>query len=68
MARGCWAGSRRTRVPRSPASAAAAPLTAAELAAALGWVAARGEEALDALALHRLVRANEGRYHPLLAG
>lgn len=43
-------------------------LTAGELAAALDWIAARGEEALDALALHRLVRANEGRYHPLLAG
>jgi hypothetical protein len=43
-------------------------LTAAELAAALGWVAARGAEALEALALHRLVRADADRYHPLLAG
>jgi hypothetical protein len=43
-------------------------LTAAELATALGWVAARGQEALEALALHRLVRADEDRYHPLLAG
>ncbi len=43
-------------------------LTAAELAAALGWVATRGAEALDALALRRLVRADEDRYYPLLAG
>ena len=43
-------------------------LTPAELAAALGWVVARGAEALEALALHRLVRADEDRYHPLLAG
>ena len=43
-------------------------LTAAELAAALGWVATRGAEALNALALRRLVRADEDRYYPLLAG
>ena len=43
-------------------------LTAPELAAALGWVLARGALALQALALHRLVRADEDRYYPLLAG
>ena len=43
-------------------------LSPAELAAALGWVVARSAEALNALAVHRLVRADEDRYHPLLAG
>ncbi len=43
-------------------------LTPAELAAALGWVVARGTEALEGLALHRLVHADEDRYYPLLAG
>jgi len=38
---------------------------ARELAAALDWVLARGEAALEALSLHRLVRADGDRYHPL---
>lgn len=40
-------------------------LTAGELAQALAWPHSRGEAALEALALHRLVRADDERYHPL---
>jgi hypothetical protein len=40
-------------------------LTAGELAQALGWPPPRAEEALQALALHRLVRPDHDRYHPL---
>jgi hypothetical protein len=43
-------------------------VSAHELAAALGWAVARGETALEALALHRLVRPEHGRYHPLPIG
>ena len=38
---------------------------AGELAAALGWALARAEETLAALALRRLVRADDEGYHPL---
>lgn len=41
------------------------PLAVGELAQALGWPPARGAEALEALALSRLVRADDGRYHAL---
>jgi hypothetical protein len=40
-------------------------LTADALAAALEWPRPRGEEALRALALHRLVRPEGELYHPL---
>lgn len=40
-------------------------VTAGELAAALGWVLARGEEALEALAVRRRVMADADRYRPL---
>ncbi|HUR96032.1 MAG TPA: hypothetical protein VMY76_15740 [Gemmatimonadales bacterium] len=40
-------------------------LTAGELAQALTWPAARGADALESLAAHRVARADEGRYHPL---
>ena len=41
-------------------------LAAGELARDLDWPPARGQEALEALALHRLVlRADDGRYQPL---
>jgi len=42
--------------------------SASELAAALDWAVARGEAALEALAMHRLIRAEHGRYHPLPIG
>jgi hypothetical protein len=41
---------------------------AAELAGALGWPAARAEEALDALVLHRVVQTDGDRYQPLPIG
>ncbi len=40
--------------------------TAGDLARALEWAAARGEAALTELTLHRLVRADDDRYYPLL--
>lgn len=40
-------------------------LTVGELAQALDWPVARGADALEALALRRLVRADHDRYHPL---
>ena len=43
-------------------------LNAVELACALGWPAARAEEALEALAFHRLVLTDGDRYHPLPTG
>ncbi|HET9725664.1 MAG TPA: hypothetical protein VFP28_02030 [Gemmatimonadales bacterium] len=43
-------------------------LLAAELAGALDWPAARAEEALQALALHRLVQTDGDRYQPLPIG
>lgn len=43
-------------------------LDAVELASALGWPAARAEEALEALAVHRLVLTDGDRYHPLPIG
>jgi hypothetical protein len=36
-----------------------------ELAEALDWTLPRAEAALEALAMHRLIRAEPGRYHPL---
>lgn len=41
------------------------PVAAVQLAAALGWIEARGREALQALALGRLVWAEGDLYHPL---
>ncbi len=41
------------------------PLDVAELSRALGWLEARGREALRDLALHRLVRPMGELYHPL---
>jgi hypothetical protein len=43
-------------------------LLAAELAGALDWPAARAEEALEALAVHRLVQTDGDRYQPLPIG
>jgi hypothetical protein len=43
-------------------------LLAAELAGALDWPAPRAEEALEALALHRLVQTDGDRYQPLPIG
>ncbi|HKT61677.1 MAG TPA: hypothetical protein VJQ46_16590 [Gemmatimonadales bacterium] len=43
-------------------------LLAAELAGALDWPAARAEEALEALAVHRLVQTDGERYQPLPIG
>jgi len=43
-------------------------LLAAELASALDWPAARAEEALEALAVHRLVQTDGDRYQPLPIG
>ena len=43
-------------------------LLAAELAGALDWPAARAEEALAALAVHRLVQTDGDRYQPLPIG
>jgi hypothetical protein len=42
--------------------------SASEVAAALDWAVARCEAALEALATHRLIRADHGRYHPLPIG
>lgn len=39
--------------------------TASAVAAALGWPAGRAQEALDGLALHRLVRPDGECFHPL---
>jgi hypothetical protein len=41
------------------------PLSAADLARALGWIDARCRDALEALELHRLVRPDGELYHPL---
>lgn len=41
-------------------------LTVGELAGVLDWPGSRGHEALAELALHRLVRADDDRYYPLL--
>jgi hypothetical protein len=43
-------------------------LLAADLAGALDWPAARAEEALEALALHRVVQTDGDRYQPLPIG
>jgi len=43
-------------------------LLAVELAGALDWPAARAEEALEALAVHRLVQTDGDRYQPLPIG
>jgi hypothetical protein len=43
-------------------------LLAADLAGALGWPATRAEEALEALAVHRLVQTDGDRYQPLSIG
>lgn len=43
-------------------------LLATDLAGALDWPAARAEEALEALALHRLVQTDGNRYQPLPIG
>ncbi|MGH7526253.1 MAG: hypothetical protein ACREMX_06080 [Gemmatimonadales bacterium] len=40
-------------------------LAAADLARALDWAEGRARDALDALALHRLVRREGEQYHPL---
>jgi len=42
------------------------PAGAVDLARLLGWPEPRMREALDALALHLLVRSEGDRYHPLL--
>jgi hypothetical protein len=41
------------------------PFSPGELAQALGWPIGRAGSALETLALHRLVRADHDRYHPL---
>jgi hypothetical protein len=41
------------------------PIAAGDLARALGWSEPRAAEAVDALALHRLVRPDGALYHPL---
>jgi hypothetical protein len=41
------------------------PMGVAELADTLGWSEPRAAEALDALALHRLIRPDGALYHPL---
>ena len=43
-------------------------LLAADLAGALDWPAARAEEALEALAVHRLIQTDGDRYQPLAIG
>ena len=43
-------------------------LLAADLAHALDWPAGRAEEALEALAVHRLVQIDGDRYQPLTIG
>jgi hypothetical protein len=41
------------------------PMSPSELGGAMGWSDPRAEQALDALAIHRLVRPDGNLYHPL---